>query len=102
MANPDRSLKSFLHIQDWTVGCMGTGGSNQNNHNDGRWNDGDTGEHSHVVKAKGLNVLKDLRQTGLRSCTLRMFRPAFISYRAVGMVGFGLNRFVGGVRGGKY
>ena len=86
MANPDKIPAVIPAHPGLDGGLHGHWGKyNQNNHNDGRWNDGDSGEHfTHVVKAKGLNVLKGIcvklgEDHALSTC----FDPLSLSYRAV-------------------
>ena len=52
MDNPDLTPKIIPAYPGLDAGLHGHWGKhNQNGHNDGRWNDGDTGEHfAHVVK----------------------------------------------------
>ena len=62
MDNPNLAPKIIPAYPGLDAGLHGHWGKhNQNNHNDGRWNDGDTGEHfAHVVKgAKNFNVEKE-------------------------------------------
>ena len=86
MANPDKIPAVIPAHPGLDGGLHGHWGKyNQNNHNDGRWNDGDSGEHfTHVVKAKGLNVLEGIcvklgEDHALSTC----FDPLSLSYRAV-------------------
>jgi len=61
MANPDKIPEVIPAYPGLDAGLHGHWGKhNQNGHNDGRWNEGDTGEHfSHVVKGqKDFNVEK--------------------------------------------
>ena len=75
---------------------MDIGGKyNQNGHNDGRWNDGDTGEHfSHVVKgSKKFNVEKGTCvKLGKGHLLSTCFDPQSLTYRAIwqdGWIKFG-------------
>jgi azurin len=86
MANPDKIPDILPSYPGLDAGLHGHWGKyNQNNHNDGRWNDGDTGEHfAHVVKGKGLNIEKGIcvklgNGHELSAC----FDPQSLSYRAV-------------------
>lgn len=86
MANPDKIPKIIPSYPGLDAGLHGHWGKyNQNNHNDGRWNEGDTGEHfAHVVKGKGLNVEKGIcvklgNEQSLSTC----FDPQSLSYRTV-------------------
>ena len=86
MANPDKIPQVIPAHPGLDGGLHGHWGKyNQNNHNDGRWNDGDTGEHfTHVVKAKGLNVLKGICvKLGYDHALSTCFDPLSLSYRAV-------------------
>ena len=101
MANPDK-IPAVIPAHPGLDGRLHGhwGKYNQNNHNDGRWNDGDSGEHfTHVVKAKGLNVLKGIcvklgEDHALSTC----FDPFHCLTEQSGMVGFGLSLFAGDVR----
>ena len=86
MANPDNIPQVIPAHPGLDGGLHGHWGKyNQNNHNDGRWNNGDTGEHfTHVVKAKGLNVLKGICvKLGYDHALSTCFDPLSLSYRAV-------------------
>ena len=86
MANPDKIPQVIPAHPGLDGGLHGHWGKyNQNNHNDGRWNDGNTGEHfTHVVKAKGLNVLKGICvKLGYDHALSTCFDPLSLSYRAV-------------------
>lgn len=86
MANPDKIPQVIPAHPGLDGGLHGHWGKyNQNNHNDGRWNDGDTGEHfTHVVKAKGFNVLKGICvKLGDDHALSTCFDPLSLSYRAV-------------------
>jgi len=86
MANPDKLPKIIPSYPGLDAGLHGHWGKyNQNNHNDGRWNDGDTGEHfTHVVKGKGLSVLKGICvKLGNGHTLSTCFDPMTLSYRTV-------------------
>ena len=86
MANPDKIPQVIPAHPGLDGGLHGYWGKyNQNNHNDGRWNDGDTGEHfTHVVKAKGLNVHKGICvKLGYDHALSTCFDPLSLSYRTV-------------------
>lgn len=86
MSNPDKIPKVIPAYPGLDAGLHGHWGKyNQNNHNDGRWNDGDTGEHfSHVVKANGLNVAKGICvKLGDPHVLSTCFDPQSLSYRAI-------------------
>jgi azurin len=86
MANPDKIpevIPSYPGLDGAVHGHWGK--NNQNNHNDGRWNNGDQGEHfTHVVKAKGFNALKGICvKLGDGHALSTCFDPESLSYRAV-------------------
>ncbi|HAW97348.1 MAG TPA: hypothetical protein DCX67_02325, partial [Opitutae bacterium] len=86
MANPDEIpevIPSYPGLDGAVHGHWGK--NNQNNHNDGRWNDGDQGEHfTHVVKGKGFNVLKGICvKLGDGHVLSTCFDPQSLSYRVV-------------------
>ena len=86
MANPDKIpevIPSYPGLDGAVHGHWGK--NNQNNHNDGRWNNGDQGEHfTHVVKGKGFNVLKGICvKLGDGHALSACFDPESLSYRAV-------------------
>ncbi len=86
MANPDKIPEIIPSYPGLDAGLHGHWGKyNQNNHNDGRWNEGDTGEHfAHVVKGKGLNVEKGICvKLGTGHILSTCFDPQSLSYRAV-------------------
>ena len=86
MANPDKIPEIIPSFPGLDAGLHGHWGKhNQNNHNDDRWNQGDTGEHfAHVVKAKGLNVEKGICvKLGNGHKLSACFDPQSLSYRAV-------------------
>ncbi|MGC6564675.1 MAG: DUF6797 domain-containing protein, partial [Akkermansiaceae bacterium] len=66
------------------------GKHNQNNHNDGRWNDIEMGEHqTQVFRAKDLVVLKGIAlRLGDKRELSAVFDPLTLSYRAVWEKGF--------------
>ena len=86
MANPEKIPAVIPAYPGLDGGIHGHWGKyNQNNHNDGRWNEGEQGEHfSHVVKAKGLTIEKGIcvklgEGHELSAC----FDPQSLSYRSV-------------------
>ncbi len=86
MANPDKIpevIPSYPGLDGAVHGHWGK--NNQNNHNDGRWNNGEQGEHfTHVVKGKGFNVLKGIcLKLGDGHVLSACFDPESLSYRAV-------------------
>ena len=86
MANPDKIpevIPSYPGLDGAVHGHWGK--NNQNNHNDGRWNNGEQGEHfTHVVKGKGFNVLKGICvKLGDGHVLSACFDPESLSYRAV-------------------
>ena len=86
MANPEKIPEILPAYPGLDAGLHGHWGKyNQNNHNDGRWNEGDTGEHfAHVVKAKGINVEKGICvKLGTGHTLSTCFDPQSLSYRAV-------------------
>ena len=86
MANPDKAQEILPSYPGLDAGLHGHWGKyNQNNHNDGRWNEGDTGEHfAHVVKSKGFNVEKGICvKLGIGHTLSTCFDPQSLSYRAV-------------------
>ena len=96
MANPDLIPEVIPAYPGLDAGLHGHWGKyNQNGHNDGRWNEGDTGEHfSHVVKGpKNFNVEKGTCvKLGEPHALSTCFDPQSLSYRAVwqnGWVKFG-------------
>ena len=96
MQNPELIQKIIPAYPGLDAGLHGHWGKhNQNGHNDGRWNDGDTGEHfAHVVKGpKGLNVEKGVCvKLGEGYLLSTCFDPQSLTYRAVwqdGWVKFG-------------
>ena len=96
MKNPNLTPKIIPAYPGLDAGLHGHWGKhNQNNHNDGRWNDGDTGEHfAHVVKGpKNFNVEKGVCvKLGAGHLLSTCFDPQSLTYRAVwqdGWVSFG-------------
>ena len=96
MANPDKVPEIIPAYPGLDAGLHGHWGKyNQNGHNDGRWNEGDTGEHfSHVVKGpKSFNVEKGICvKLGDPHILSTCFDPQTLSYRTVwqdGWVKFG-------------
>ena len=86
MANPEKIPEILPAFPGLDAGLHGHWGKyNQNNHNDGRWNEGETGEHfAHVVKAKGINVEKGICvKLGTGHTLSTCFDPQSLSYRAV-------------------
>ena len=86
MANPNKTPDILPSYPGLDAGLHGHWGKyNQNNHNDGRWNEGDTGEHfAHVVKGKGLNVEKGICvKLGAGHMLSACFDTKSLSYRAV-------------------
>lgn len=86
MANPDKIPQVIPAHPGLDGGLHGHWGKyNQNNYNDGRWNDGDSGEHfTHVVKAKDFNVLKGICvKLGFDHALSACFDPLSLSFRAV-------------------
>ena len=87
MENPNLTPKIIPAYPGLDAGLHGHWGKhNQNNHNDGRWNDGDTGEHfAHVVKgAKNFNVEKGVCvKLGEGHLLSTCFDPQSLTYRAV-------------------
>ena len=86
MSNPDKIPEVIPSYPGLDAGLHGHWGKyNQNSHNDGRWNEGDTGEHfAHVVKAKGLNVEKGICvKLGTGHSLSTCFDPQSLSYRTV-------------------
>jgi uncharacterized cupredoxin-like copper-binding protein len=87
MANPDKIPAVIPAFPGLDGGLHGHWGKhNQNGHNDGRWNDGDTGEHfAHVIKGpKGFNVEKGVCvKLGDGHLLSTCFDPQTLSYRAV-------------------
>ena len=86
MANPDKIPEIIPAYPGLDGGVHGHWGKyNQNNHNDGRWNEGEQGEHfSHVVKAKGLNVEKGICvKLGDGHILSTCFDPQSLTYRTV-------------------
>mgnify|MGYP001364745988 len=86
MANPNKTPDILPSYPGLDAGLHGHWGKyNQNNHNDGRWNEGDTGEHfAHVVKGKGLNVEKGICvKLGVGHMLSACFDTKSLSYRAV-------------------
>ena len=87
MANPDKVPAIIPAFPGLDGGLHGHWGKhNQNGHNDGRWNDGDTGEHfAHVIKGiKGLNIEKGVCvKLGADHLLSTCFDPQTLSYRAV-------------------
>ena len=87
MENPDLTPKIIPAYPGLDAGLHGHWGKhNQNGHNDGRWNDGDTGEHfAHVVKgAKDFNVEKGVCvKLGTGHLLSTCFDPQSLTYRAV-------------------
>ena len=86
MANPDKIpevIPSYPGLDGAVHGHWGK--NNQNNHNDGRWNKGDQGEHfTHVVKGKGFNILKGICvKLGDGHVLSTCFDPQSLSYRVV-------------------
>ena len=76
MANPDKIPDILPSYPGLDAGLHGHWGKyNQNNHNDGRWNNGDTGEHfAHVVKGKGIKHRKrNLCKAWNRTYFIHMF-----------------------------
>jgi hypothetical protein len=77
MANPDKVPAIIPAFPGLDGGLHGHWGKhNQNGHNDGRWNDGDTGEHfAHVIKGPGgLNIEKGVCvKLGAEPFTLHLF-----------------------------
>lgn len=94
MANPGKLPKVIPAFPGLDAGLHGHWGKhNQNGYNDGRWNDGDTGEHfSHVVKSNGLNIEKGICvKLGDPHILSTCFDPQTLSYRAIwqdGWIGF--------------
>ena len=96
MANPDKVPEIIPAYPGLDGGLHGHWGKyNQNGHNDGRWNDGDTGEHfSHVVKgSKKFNVEKGTCvKLGKGHLLSTCFDPQSLTYRAIwqdGWIKFG-------------
>ena len=96
IANPDKIPAVIPAYPGLDGGLHGHWGKhNQNGHNDGRWNDGDTGEHfAHVIKGpKDFNVEKGVCvKLGDSHTISTCFDPQSLSYRAVwqgGWVTFG-------------
>ena len=96
MENPNLTPKIIPAYPGLDAGLHGHWGKhNQNNHNDGRWNDGDTGEHfAHVVKGpKNFNVEKGVCvKLGAGHLLSTCFDPQSLTYRAVwqdGWLSFG-------------
>ena len=87
MANPDKIPAVIPAFPGLDGGLHGHWGKhNQNGHNDGRWNDGDTGEHfAHVIKGpKDFNVEKGVCvKLGDGHIMSACFDPQTLSYRAV-------------------
>ena len=86
IANPDKIPEIIPSFPGLDAGLHGHWGKyNQNNHNDGRWNEGDTGEHfAHVVKGKGLNVEKGICvKLGDEQFLSTCFDTQSLSYRTV-------------------
>ena len=86
MANPNKTPDILPSYPGLDAGLHGHWGKyNQNNHNDGRWNEGDTGEHfAHVIKGKGLNVEKGICvKLGVGHMLSACFDTKSLSYRAV-------------------
>ena len=86
MANPDKVPEILPAYPGLDAGLHGHWGKyNQNNHNDGRWNRGEAGEHfAHVVKAKGLNIEKGICvKLGSGHTLSTCFDPLSLSYRTV-------------------
>ena len=87
MANPDKIPAVIPAFPGLDGGLHGHWGKhNQNGHNDGRWNDGDTGEHfAHVIKGpKDFNVEKGVCvKRGDGQVMSACFVPQTLSYRAV-------------------
>jgi hypothetical protein len=96
MENPELMPEIIPAYPGLDAGLYGHWGKhNQNGHNDGRWNDGHTGEHfAHVVKGpKGLNIEKGVCvKLGEGHFLSTCFDPQSLTYRAVwqdGWVKFG-------------
>ena len=87
MANPDKVPEIIPAFPGLDGGLHGHWGKhNQNGHNDGRWNDGDTGEHfAHVIKGPGgLNIEKGVCvKLGANHLLSTCFDPQTLSYRTV-------------------
>ena len=87
IANPDKIPAVIPAYPGLDGGLHGHWGKhNQNGHNDGRWNDGDTGEHfAHVIKGpKDFNVEKGVCvKLGDSHTISTCFDPQSLSYRAV-------------------
>ena len=87
MENPELMPEIIPAYPGLDAGLHGHWGKhNQNGHNDGRWNEGDTGEHfAHVVKGpKGLNIEKGVCvKLGEGHLLSTCFDPQSLSYRTV-------------------
>jgi azurin len=91
MANPDKMPDILPSYPGLDAGKFGHWGKhNQNNHNDGRWNEIELGEHQTLVfKPDGVSILKGICvRLGDKREMSACFDPMTLTYRALWEGGF--------------